>query len=259
MTLPYFLLLLVHSGKCFKPALSLQLKFNAEKTQLICWYAFVYINLLLLRMLLSFVGCSWLLLILLFTWAGHTLSCNLTHSEDIEIKTKDFIRCANCLLLNFGVCSAAVKSTLLPSFCKFLYGAALRKLACPELHSLKVAFKKILRRIWNLPYCSHGALIHKTASLQSIHNLVYNRRGRLLQAAKLLPSVLVQYVFLSAALYLWCFLRYSHLFGFRHIRSYCNLDYALAGLTREIRNDYLCIPGFECSELEHCQYLLLST
>ena len=164
-----------------------------------------------------------------------------------------------CKLPSFEFCSAAVKSTLLPSFCKFLYGAALRKLACPELHSLKVAFKKILRRIWNLPYCSHGALIHKTASLQSIHNLVYNRRGRLLQAAKLLPSVLVQYVFLSAALYLWCFLRYSHLFGFRHIRSYCNLDYALAGLTREIRNDYLCIPGFECSELEHCQYLLLST
>ena len=28
------------------------------------------------------------------------------------------------------------------------------------------------------------------------------------------------------------------------------LDYALAGLIREIRNDYLCIPGFERSELE---------
>ena len=55
---------------------------------------------------------------------GHTLSCNLSDSEEIEIKTKDLIRRANCLLLNLGVCSAAVKSTLLPSFCTSLYEAA---------------------------------------------------------------------------------------------------------------------------------------
>ena len=31
--------------------------------------------------------------------------------------------------------------------------------------------------------------------------------------------------------------------SFRHVSSYCNSHYALAGLIREIRNDYLCIPG----------------
>ena len=71
-----------------------------------------------------------------------------------------------------------------------------------------------------------------------------------MQAAKLSPSLFVQHVFLSAALFPWYFLGYNCLFGFRHVRSYFNLDYALAGLIREIRNDYLCIPGFECSELE---------
>ena len=108
--------------------------------------------------------------------------------------------------------------------------------------------------IWNLPYRSHRALTHKTASLQSIYNLVYIKCGRLLQAAKLSPSVLVQHVFLSAALHPWCFLGYNHLFGFRHVRSYCNSDCALAGLIREIRNDYLCIPGFDYSELEQVVY-----
>ena len=86
------------------------------------------------------------------------------------------------------------------------YGAALWKLACPELHSLEVAFNKVLCRIWNLSYRSHGALTHKTASLQSISNLVYIKCGRLLQAAKLSPSILLQHVFLSAALYPWCLL-----------------------------------------------------
>ena len=133
----------------------------------------------------------------------------------------------------------------------FLWGCLIWKLACPELHSLEVAFNKVLHRIRNLPYRSHRALTHKTASLQSIYNLVYIRCGRLLQAAKLSPSVLVQHVFLSAALYPWCFLGYNILFGFRHVRSYRKSDYALAGLIiREIRNDYLCIPGIECSELE---------
>lgn len=59
---------------------------------------------------------------------GHTLSCNLSDSEDIEIKTKDFNRHANCLVLNFGVCSAAVKSKLLQSFRMSFYGAALWKI-----------------------------------------------------------------------------------------------------------------------------------
>ena len=77
---------------------------------------------------------------LTFVHLGHTLSCNLSDSEDIEIKTKDFIRRANYLPLNFGVCSAAVKSMLLQSFCMSFNEAALWKLACPELHSLEVAF-----------------------------------------------------------------------------------------------------------------------
>lgn len=71
---------------------------------------------------------------------GHTLSCNLSDQEDIEIKTKDFIRHARCLLLNFGVRSTAVKSMLLQSFRMSFYGAALWKLACSELHSLEVVF-----------------------------------------------------------------------------------------------------------------------
>ena len=50
--------------------------------------------------------------------------------EDVENKTKDSIRRANCLLVNFVVCSSSVKSCLLQFFCTFFYGAALWRLAC---------------------------------------------------------------------------------------------------------------------------------
>ena len=52
---------------------------------------------------------------------GHTLSCDLSDSEDIENKRKDFIGHANCLVANFGVCSSAVKSCLLQFASVFLY------------------------------------------------------------------------------------------------------------------------------------------
>ena len=110
--------------------------------------------------------------------------------------------------------------------------------------------------IWNLPYRSHRALTHKTASLQSIYNLVYIRCGRLLQAAKLSPSVLVQHVFLSAALHPWCFLGYNHLFGFRHVRSYCNSDCALADTSVGI---YIYIIIYVCTWMECIRMTVFSS
>ena len=73
-------------------------------------------------------------------YLGHTLSCDLSDSEDIENKTKDFIRCANCLLANCGVCSSAVKSCLLQFFCMSFYGAALWTLASLNSNYLRQYF-----------------------------------------------------------------------------------------------------------------------
>ena len=118
---------------------------------------------------------------------GHTLSCDLSDSEDIENKT-DFIRCANCLLANFGVCSPAVKSCLLQFFCTSFYGAALWRMACPELQLLETALNKMLCRIWNLPYCSHRGLTHRLASMQSIYNLVFLRSAcKAVASCKVMP------------------------------------------------------------------------
>ena len=118
-------------------------------------------------------------------------------------------------------------------------------MACPKFHSLEVAFYKILRcSHWNLSCCSHKVLTRKTAS-------AFNAFG-VEDCCNLIYSLLVQHAFLSAASYPWWFLGYNCPFGFRHVKSYTvtKTTYALAGLIKEIRNYYLCIPGFECSELE---------
>ena len=75
------------------------LTFNAGKTQLNCFRSHKSV---VVDERFEFCGQE-----LTFTdivvHLGHTLSCNLSGSEDIENKTKDFIRSANCLLANFGV------------------------------------------------------------------------------------------------------------------------------------------------------------
>ena len=105
---------------CSDFATERNLSFNAEKTQLICFRLHKSV---VIEDVVEFCGVQ-LTFVDTVVHLGHSLSC-LSDSEVIEIKIKDFIRRANCLLLNFGVCSAAVKFTLLQSFCMSFYGAAL--------------------------------------------------------------------------------------------------------------------------------------
>ena len=77
------------------------LSFKAEKIQLICFRLHKSV---IIEDVVEFCGVQ-LTLVDTVIYLGHTLSCNLSESKDIEIKTKDCIRRANCLLLNFGVFS----------------------------------------------------------------------------------------------------------------------------------------------------------
>ena len=81
---------------------------------------------------------------------------------------------------------------------------------------------------------------------------MFLRSAKLLQAAKLCPSVLVQR---AAASFPWSFLGHNCCFGFRAVKVYCNSDNALAGLIREIRNVSLYVPGFQLCELEEFVYV----
>ena len=166
--------------------------FNAGKTQLICFRSHKSV---VVDEWFEFCGLE-----LTFTdtvvHLGHTLSCDLSDSEDDENKTKDFIS-DNCLLASFGVCSPAVKSCLLQVFCMSFYGAALWRMACPELQLLETVLNKMLRRIWNLQCCSHRGLTHRLASMQSIYNLAFLRSAKLLHTARCRRLYMLLHLFLG--------------------------------------------------------------
>ena len=91
----------------------------------------------------------------------------------------------------FSVADPVVKSCLLQSYCLSLYGSALWKLSCPAIHSIEVSFNNILRRIWHLPCNCHTRILHLTARLPRLVNVIISRAASLLSSALSCSSLIV--------------------------------------------------------------------
>ena len=86
---------------------------------------------------------------------GHILQYNLSDLPDVNLKLKDMVAKANCLFASFPRVGPSVLTHLFRSYCLSLHGSCLWSLSSPALHSIEVAFNKILRKIWHLhcPSC----------------------------------------------------------------------------------------------------------
>ena len=103
---------------------------------------------------------------------GHALKFNLCDDDDVLLKTRDLVKKADHLLVAFVGVGPEVLTRLFHSFCLSLYGSALWSLSCPSIRSLEVSFNKFLRRIWRLPAHSHTTIVHHTARLPSLFNVI---------------------------------------------------------------------------------------
>ena len=103
------------------------------------------------------------------------LTYNLSDNDDIVFKSQDLLKKANLLFCNFKLCSPHTLTFLFCSYCLSLYGCSLWRLDSPSMNLIEVAFNKILRRIWKLPFNSHTRIVHSTAHLLSHFNVVSAR------------------------------------------------------------------------------------
>jgi hypothetical protein len=90
---------------------------------------------------------------------GHIITENLDDSDEINNKCRTFVGQVNNLLCYFGKLSSHVKSRLFQSYCTSLYGSVLWPVAECALSGFGVAWRKALRRVWNLPLNSHCCLL----------------------------------------------------------------------------------------------------
>ena len=126
-----------------------------------------------------------------------TISCAIyiSDDEDIVFRSRDFLKKANLFFYNFKFCSPSTLTFLLCSFCLSLYGCALWRLDSKAITNIEVAFNKVLRWIWNLPFNSHTRIVHCTARLFSIFNLISAHSSSLLFSALSCSSFPVAFIF----------------------------------------------------------------
>ena len=167
------------------------LSFNASKTQLI---RFGTQPSHLCSAIMLFSGVS-LLFVDTVAHLGHMLRFDNSDTADILCKARDLVRKANLMLHTFSAADPSIKSRLLKFYCLSLYGCSLWNLSCHSLCSIEVSFNNILQRIWRLPRNCHTGILHLTAFLPSIFNLILSRSLTLLSRTLSSPSCVIRTVF----------------------------------------------------------------
>ena len=140
------------------------------------------------------------------------------------------------LLLRICVVKLIVKTRLFSSFCLSLYGAALWKSSDPQLKTLEVTFNNFLHKIWSLSRHSHTGLLHSTAKLQSIYNVVIFRSAKLLASASGSSSSLISDLFSESARCAYTFIGYNSIYGYKHLKTYSQCDGLCGSFIRDARN-----------------------
>ena len=172
--------------ECFADAHGLV--FNLSKTQFIQFYRQSH-----LKTNSSILFCGQRLPIMKeVVHLGHILTHDLCDDCDIQFKCGDMVRKVNSLLCLFPNLPPVVITHLFRSLCLSLYGCPLWNISSKAMYAIEISFNKILRRIWKLPYDSHTKIVHCTAQLQSLFNVMLQRTTSLFITSQKCSSNLVK-------------------------------------------------------------------
>ena len=210
------------------------LRFNAKKTQLICFHLCqshpVIPTVVHNNVVLQYSNEV--------THLGHILTPDLDDKNDIIRAVKDLNRKANSLFCIFRVVDPFVKCFLFKSYCLSLYGCSLWSHSSSSLKLCEVALKKSLRKLWCLPRKSHSTIVHCVAQIDTISAIALSRFHSLRCSALSSSSPLVKSVFSVSSSIVYSFTGYNSVYGANHVIDYSYSDLSIAYMIRRIRNLY---------------------
>ena len=152
---------------CENYACEYEIKFNGNKSQLMIFGDYkqdinIYVNNEKLKTVSE------------MKYLGHIIS-NSIHDPLISNVKNDFVCKANSFLANFSSVSSHVRNHLFKQYCISLYGSNSCMLDHNDVNSINIAWRKSIRRVWNLPYKTHGALLPHVAESLPINYIMYKR------------------------------------------------------------------------------------
>ena len=127
---------------------------------------------------------------------GNYISTNIT-DRNIVGNVCDLYQRSNSVISDFNVCDSVSLDSLHQTYCMHMYGCELWNLSCSYVNKYIVAWRKIKRRLWRLPYTTHNNIVHNLSNdvafqldkriVCFIHNALNhsNKVCRLLLLAKL--------------------------------------------------------------------------
>ena len=156
------------------------------------------------------------------------------------------VKKANYVLVTFPYVGPHILTKLFQFYCLSLYGSSLWLLSSPVLHSIEVAFNKILWKIWRLPRHSHTGIVHSVANLCSFYNVVCLRSQSLMLYAMSCSSLLARQIFSDSCSLCYSFSGYNSMCGHHHLKRYDVQDTICASVIRALRCSSLSLDsGFE--------------
>ncbi len=90
---------------------------------------------------------------------GNYISTCITDRNIID-NVCDFYQRSNWVLSDFGICDSMSLDSLHKTYCMHLYGCELWDLSSKYVDKFRVAWRKIKRRIWGLPYQTHNNIVY---------------------------------------------------------------------------------------------------
>jgi hypothetical protein len=95
-----------------------------------------------------------------FSHLGHLITSTLSDDADITMRRNNFIGQVNNVLSYFRTLKSNVLVKLFRAYCTSYYGCEIWRLDNMTIESLCTAWRKGLRRIWDLPPRTHNYLLH---------------------------------------------------------------------------------------------------
>ena len=125
---------------------------------------------------------------------GHIISHDCDDSDDLFAKKTSLIGQVNRIICTFRNANCSTKIKLVKSYCTNFYGAEIWDLSHRDMESIGMAWRKGIRRIWQLPYTTDSVLIPGLCDTLPLIDLFYKRMLNFIYKCLNSQSSLVNFV-----------------------------------------------------------------
>ena len=105
----------------------------------------------------------------------HIISNDCDDADDILTKKLSFIGQANKVLYNFRNVDCVTKTKLVNVYCTSFYGAEIWDLSHRDIELVCTAWRKGLRRIWQIPRTTRSVLLPLLSNTKPLIDMFYKR------------------------------------------------------------------------------------